>query len=143
MLKKRPRTPPAATEGNMEIDTLIGPKAEFKGELAFSGVLRIDGRFEGTITAHEDATLIVSETAKIKGEVHVPNLRLHGTIEGNVRAANSVLVGAKGVLIGDLEYRTLAIEEGASINGRCTRIQPEPAKKPQAKPAAKPEPSAA
>jgi len=114
----------------MQIDTLIGAKARFVGDLVFEGTLRLDGVFEGTIRAEGDAMLIVSETAKIKGDIDVPHLRLHGQVVGNVRAVRSVLVGAKGRLTGDLEYAKLAIEEGASINGRCVRLSEEKAQQP-------------
>ncbi len=105
------------------IDTLIGAHARFNGELDFEGTVRIDGSFEGNIRSSQDGTLIVSESAEIRGEVDVPNLLLHGTIRGNVRASKSIQVGPKGMLNGDLQYATLSLAEGAAINGRCTRIE--------------------
>ncbi len=127
----------------MEIDTLIGPKARFVGDLVFEGTLRIDGTLEGTIKAGNDAQLILSESARVKGEIEVPNVKIHGTIEGNVRAAKSLVIGATGRVTGDLEYVQLSIQEGASVNGRCVRIQPEQAKAPKAEGRVRPEPKAA
>ncbi len=104
------------------IDTLIGVHSVFTGDLSFEGAVRIDGRFEGNIHSEKDGTLIVSEGAFIKGEVHVPNLVLHGDINGDVFASHNLKVGAKGVLNGDVEYKVITLAEGAAINGRCTRI---------------------
>ncbi len=104
------------------IDTLIGVHSVFTGNLSFEGAVRIDGRFEGNIQSEKDGTLIVSEGAFIKGEVNVPNLVLHGDINGNVCASHSLKVGVKGVLNGDVEYKVITLEEGSAINGRCTRI---------------------
>ncbi len=118
------RSKPVAT-GGTHIDTLIGAQARFKGELTFEGTVRIDGQFEGNIRSSQDGTLIVSESAQIQGEVNVPNLMLHGTIRGNVRASKSITIGPKGRLNGDLEYTRLSLAEGASVNGRCTRIDDE------------------
>ena len=104
------------------IDTLIGIHSVFNGDLSFEGAVRIDGRFEGNIHSEKDGTLIVSEGAMIKGEVDVPNLVLHGDINGNVRANHSLKIGAKGVLNGDVEYTVITLAEGSAINGRCARI---------------------
>ncbi len=104
------------------IDTLIGERAHFHGDLDFEGAIRIDGKFEGNIRSHEDGTLVVSETALVVGEVDVPRLILHGAIRGNVRAGRSLQISATGRLDGDVEYTTMMLAEGAAINGRCNRI---------------------
>ena len=104
------------------IDTLIGIHSVFTGDLSFEGAVRIDGRFEGNIHSEKDGTLIVSEGAFIKGEVNVPNLVLHGDVNGDVRASHSLKIGEKGVLNGDVEYRVITLAEGSAINGRCARI---------------------
>ena len=104
------------------IDTLIGVHSVFTGNLSFEGAVRIDGRFEGNIQSEKDGTLIVSEGAFIKGEVNVPNLVLHGDINGNVHASQNLKIGVKGVLNGDVEYKVITLSEGSAINGRCARI---------------------
>ena len=109
------------------IETIIGQHARFTGELEFEGAVRIDGHFKGDIRSSNGGTLIVSEVAEITGEVDVPNLVLHGTINGNVRASESLKMSATGKLIGDVEYQVISLSEGASINGRCSRIDRKPA----------------
>jgi len=133
------RAKPAASTGT-HIDTLIGAQARLKGELTFEGTVRIDGQFEGNIHSTQDGTLIVSESAQIQGEVDVPNLMLHGTIRGNVRAGKSIAIGPKGRLTGDLEYVRLSLAEGGSVNGRCTRIDETAARKEPAQKKATAEP---
>jgi len=107
---------------NNNIETIIGQHANFTGELEFEGAVRIDGHFEGNIRARNGAVLIVSEVAEIIGEVHVPNLVLHGTVRGNVYASESLKITATGKLTGDVEYHVISLSEGASVNGRCNRI---------------------
>jgi len=108
---------------NQHIDTLIGEHSHFNGELNFEGAVRIDGKFEGNIRSSNDGTLIVSESAEITGEVDVPNLLLHGTVRGNVRATNSLKISPTGKLNGDVEYSMVSLSEGAAVNGRCNRIE--------------------
>jgi len=113
----------STTVDNSNIQTIIGQHASFKGELTFEGAVRIDGNFEGNIRSRNGGTLIVSEVAVITGEVDVPNLVLHGSVNGNVRTTESLKMTATGKLRGDVEYHVISLSEGASINGRCNRIE--------------------
>jgi len=122
MFSKKEQKQVKPMKETQHIDTLIGVHSVFTGNLSFEGAVRIDGRFEGNIQSEKDGTLIVSEGAFIKGEVNVPNLVLHGDINGNVCASHSLKIGVKGVLNGDVEYKVITLEEGSAINGRCTRI---------------------
>jgi len=117
---------------SQHIDTLIGAHSSFKGELHFEGAVRIDGRFEGNIRSAKEGTLIVSQGAEITGEIHVPNLILHGTVRGNVHAGRSLKLGESGCINGDVEYRVITLAEGAAVNGKCSRISDKVA--PQAVP---------
>lgn len=122
MFSKKEQKKVVAMKEPQHIDTLIGIHSVFTGDLSFEGAVRIDGRFEGNIHSVKDGTLIVSEGAFIKGEVNVPNLVLHGDINGDVRASHSLKIGTKGVLNGDVEYTVITLAEGSAINGRCARI---------------------
>jgi len=110
------------TVNNSNIRTIIGQGASFNGKLDFEGAVLIEGHFEGNIHSSNGGTLIVSETAQITGEVDVPNLVLHGAIHGNVRAGESLKITPTGKLTGDVEYHVISLSEGASVNGRCNRI---------------------
>ena len=133
------RKPMSSSTASPHIDTLIGAHARFKGELEFEGAVRIDGVFEGNVRASNDGTLIVSETARIEGEVDVPNLLLHGAIQGNVRASKTLTIGPTGRLNGDVEYAAFSLAEGGAVNGRCIRIDEKaPARLHAAQPAATP-----
>jgi len=118
----RKRTPPTSHTETQNIDTLIGAHSVITGELSFEGAVRIDGKFEGNIHSSQGGTLIVSEGAKIIGNVDVPSLILHGNIEGDVRATESLKLGATGCLNGDVDYKMMSLAEGSAINGRCNRI---------------------
>ena len=126
MLRKRDNTTTTTNNDHQQIDTLIGAHSVITGELSFEGAVRIDGRFEGNIRSSKGGTLIVSEGAKISGEVDVPSLVLHGIIEGNVRASENLKLGETGCLKGDLEYNVMSLAEGSAINGRCSRITDKP-----------------
>lgn len=101
------------------IDTLIGAKTELKGDILFTGGLRIDGRVKGNIIAGGDeaSTLVISEHASIQGNVTVPHLVVNGTVRGNIRATEKLELQPKAAIHGDIAYKTMEMALGASVNG--------------------------
>ena len=71
------------------IDTLIGAGTRITGDVAFSGGLRIDGEIKGNVhaTGDQSATLVISEHARIEGDVSVSHLVINGTVHGPVESS--------------------------------------------------------
>jgi len=105
------------------IDTLIGAKTEIKGDISFNGGLRIDGKIKGDVVATGDgnSTVVMSEHAVVTGNVSSPYMIVNGTIKGNVRCSERLELQAKAEVIGDVTYKTIAIEPGAVVNGNLVR----------------------
>jgi len=118
-LTKKPNEKPCNT-----IDTLIGVSTELKGDIAFSGGLRIDGKVKGNISARSDdnSTLVLSENALVTGDVVVPHMIVNGKIKGNVTSAERLELQAKAEINGNVSYKVLEIAAGAQVNGVITRI---------------------
>lgn len=112
------------------IDTLVGARTELKGDLTFSGGLRIDGKLKGNVTAKSEgnSTLILSENAVIIGNVTVPHMIINGTIKGTVRATERIELQPKAEVAGDVYYKVLEVAQGAVINGNLVRDPVEPGK---------------
>lgn len=117
------------------IDTLIGAKTEIKGDVIFTGGLRIDGRVKGNIVAggSEASTLVISEQASIHGNVTVPHLIVNGTVTGNVRATERLELQPKAAIRGDITYKTMEMVLGASVNGSLVHEAAENATAPKLK----------
>lgn len=106
------------------IDTLIGLKTDLKGDISFSGGLRIDGKVKGNITAKPDdanSLLVLSEHAVVIGNVTVPHMVINGVIKGHVRASERIELQSKADITGDVTYKLLEMALGASINGSLIR----------------------
>ncbi|MHB8348370.1 MAG: bactofilin family protein [Acidiferrobacterales bacterium] len=105
------------------IDTLVGARTELKGDIVFSGGLRVDGKVRGNITSsgEENSTLVLSENGMITGDVTVPHMILNGKVVGNVHASGRIEVQPKAEITGDLIYKVLEIAAGAVINGSLKR----------------------
>ena len=117
-LSKSPNEKPCNT-----IDTLVGARTELKGDLTFSGGLRIDGKLKGNVMARGDgnSTLILSENALIIGNVTVPHIIANGTIKGTVRASERIELQPKAEVAGDIYYKVMEVALGAVINGNMIR----------------------
>jgi len=106
------------------IDTLIGVNTEIKGDINFTGGLRIDGKVNGNIFAAPGdggSTLVLSEHAVVTGNVKVPHLVINGTIRGNVEAPESIELQPQAEIVGDVHYRMIEMALGASVNGNLVR----------------------
>lgn len=105
------------------IDTLIGVKTDIKGDITFSGGLRIDGKIVGNITSQNDSrsTLILSEHAEVTGNVRVPHMIVNGRIKGNVHSVGRIELQQNAEIEGDLRYKVIEMALGASINGNLIR----------------------
>jgi cytoskeletal protein CcmA (bactofilin family) len=102
------------------IDSLIGAGTTVEGNITFTGGLRIDGHVRGNVFAADDkpGTLVLSEQARIEGEVRVSHIVVNGTVVGPVHAADYAELQAKANVTGDVYYRTLEMQHGAVVQGR-------------------------
>jgi cytoskeletal protein CcmA (bactofilin family) len=107
-----------------EIDTLVGMSARIEGNVSFSGGLRIDGEVRGNVIAVDgaDSLLIVSEHARIEGEVRCANMVVNGHICGPVVASELLEVQPKGSIVGNVHYKRIELHGGASVSGQMTPL---------------------
>ena len=116
------------------IDSLIGEGTTVEGNVIFSGGLRVDGRVKGNVQTSDDqpSTLVLSERARIEGEIRVSHAVVNGTVVGPVFAAEYAELQAKSNVTGDVHYRTLEIQLGAVVQGRLVHQQESSAPKAMA-----------
>ncbi|NMM27209.1 MAG: polymer-forming cytoskeletal protein [Glaciimonas sp.] len=108
------------------IDCLIGVTTTIEGDVHFTGGLRIDGKINGDVIAEPGAVsmLVVSELARITGEVRAAHLVINGEIIGAVHSAELLELQPKARITGDVFYKTLEMHGGALVAGRLTHGQP-------------------
>lgn len=110
----------APSKPQNRIDSLVGAGTVVKGDITFTGGLRIDGRVHGNVHAVDEGptTLVLSEAAQVEGEIRVSHVVINGTVVGPVHAAEYVELQAKANVTGDVHYKTLEIQLGAVVQGR-------------------------
>src|SRR5262245_58553711 len=86
------------------------------GELEFTGTLRIDGNFDGSISTAD--TLIIGEHALVHADIKVGDIEIHGQVNGRIEAKRRVEITASGRVRGDLQTPVLSVSPGGVLDGR-------------------------
>jgi cytoskeletal protein CcmA (bactofilin family) len=113
MFRKQPSKP------QNRIDSLIGAGTKIEGNVQFIGGLRVDGEIIGNVTAvtEQPSTLVLSEQARIDGEIRVSHLVVNGEINGPVYATEFLELQSHSKVKGDVHYNTLEMHLGAIVEG--------------------------
>ena len=119
MIKFRPRS--AEPEADPVSTTVLGVGANFRGTLMVTGVLRIDGEFEGDILNCE--RLEIGEHGIMRSDVEVKDALVLGRVVGNIRALDRLEIKAGARVEGDVTAMSVIIEPGAFYTGRCTMLE--------------------
>ena len=106
------------------IDSLIGSGTKVSGDVKFTGGLRVDGEICGSVIAEpgKASTLVLSEQARVNGEIRVTHLVLNGTVAGPIEASEYLELQSKAKVTGDVTYKTLEIQLGAIVEGKLAHI---------------------
>jgi len=118
MLERKPKEA-KVTEAleRREVNAFMGAETFFEGKLTYTGAVRLDGRFKGVIRS--DDTLIVGETGRIEGELHVGITIIQGEVVGNVYGKERVELHHPGRMIGNITAPVVIMDEGAVFEGNC------------------------
>ncbi len=103
---------------DQEFTTVLGPDVSIKGELSFEKAVRLQGKFEGEVRT--GGMLHVDREASMTGDVKAGNVRVDGTVRGNLSANGRIELKESSDYEGDLTAAKLVVEEGAVFKGHVT-----------------------
>jgi cytoskeletal protein CcmA (bactofilin family) len=115
-----------------EVRVSLGPDAEVTGKLSFETATRIEGKLHGEVRATD--LLVVGADAVVQATVHAAKLVVLGEVRGQVQGATRVEICAGGKLFGDIETKSLVVQEGATFEGRSRMGQSVESKNGRAEP---------
>ena len=103
----------------------LGSQTEFAGKLSFSGIVHLDGHFEGEIISR--GTLVVGSDSIVHAEIHSNILKVSGEVHGDLTATEKIELFPPAKVFGHLKTPSLVIEEGVIFEGTCSMasFQPE------------------
>ncbi|MFY2762824.1 bactofilin family protein [Arenimonas sp. MALMAid1274] len=106
--------------GGHAVETLIGPHAVIRGDIAFSGGLYVEGTIHGKVTAEDGtaAVITIADNGHIEGEVRAPVVVINGRMTGDVHAGERIELAAHARVSGNVHYKVVEMAAGAVITGR-------------------------
>lgn len=100
----------------------IGPTIFVKGQLLAAEDIHIAGRVEGDIQLQEHV-LTVQPTADLSAGVVAKSVVIQGAVRGDIVAVHSIALQQSASVAGKLAAPRIAINEGASFNGKVETTQ--------------------
>ncbi|MCF7908366.1 MAG: polymer-forming cytoskeletal protein [Candidatus Omnitrophica bacterium] len=100
-------------------DKILDVNAAMQGSLVFSDPvnLRINGRFEGSLTTK--GSLTIGSSADVKADISGEEVIVAGTVKGNIKATEGIRLTSTAKVFGDVNVSQITIEKGAVFNGKC------------------------
>lgn len=100
------------------IPSIISADLRITGDLVCSGDVQIDGWIEGNVQSRH---IVVGEGATVQGRLQAEEVRIAGLLNGDV-LADLVVLAKTAHVNGDVLHKSLAVEEGAYLQGMCRRL---------------------
>lgn len=108
------------------LSSLVAANVTVRGDILFDGGLRVDGRVEGNVIG-ADATpglLVLSDKGTIAGRVRVYDAVINGRVEGDLEVEHFLELQASAQVCGNIVYRQLQMDCGATVDGKLERREP-------------------
>lgn len=105
----------------MDGHCLITGNLQIRGDVYFSGQLRVDGRIDGKVSIFEGGKgmLIVSKGGVINGPVFATSVLADGTVNGPMDVLEKLECRPNAVIRGRVVYGSIHITDGAKIEAQC------------------------
>ena len=98
-----------------EVSGVLDRGCEFEGKLCFQGTVRIGGVFRGEIFTPD--TLVISEGARVNGQIEAGVVIISGEMNGTVRAKHRVEIHRPAIFRGDILTPSLSVDDGVIFEG--------------------------
>jgi cytoskeletal protein CcmA (bactofilin family) len=98
--------------------TIIGSNVVLTGILRDAGDIAIHGKIEGEISS--ERSVVVGETAEIKGPITGQIITVAGVVRGSIEAEQKLELLPTGKVYGSISARDLIIRSGAIFIGKST-----------------------
>lgn len=103
-------------------DTIIAQGVRVEGDFNSKGNIIIEGTVLGSVKTNNN--LHVGERAKIAASVAAKDAFVAGEVQGSVKIKEKLELSATAKIYGDIEAKTLVINAGAILNGKCAMPDP-------------------
>lgn len=108
--------------GNIQTSKNITVQGKIVGDVAADDVIMLGSATQGRIVSK--GTLTVSSDAIVLGDVKAQNINVDGKVKGNMQTNHKTVFGSNAVILGNITSASIAIKEGANIQGYVSTTMP-------------------
>ena len=109
---------PSANDGNKKLQ--IGPGITLSGEIEDCEYLYVEGTVEAALKGA--SVLEIAESGAFYGTVEIDEATIAGRFEGDLSVRGRLTIEATGSITGSVAYKELAVEAGATLDGKVTPL---------------------
>src|ERR1019366_5260478 len=95
--------------------SMISSGMKITGDLECAGVVKVDGRIDGSVTAARQELL--GRGGVVHSKVTADKVVIGGVVEGAILSAERLELHETAIVNGDIETKSIIVLEGARING--------------------------
>jgi len=106
-----------------DIHTVLPHGATFTGDMVMAESFLLKCMVTGNVTLEGDAQMVMTDTGRILGTLRASVAVVGGRVDGDV-FVDRLIVRGSGMINGNVHYSSIAMEEGAIVNGQLTYIVP-------------------
>jgi cytoskeletal protein CcmA (bactofilin family) len=100
-----------------EAETIIGPSVKIEGDFKSNGNVTVAGVVVGKLVTTQN--LRIEEKAKVSADVEAKEAIIAGEVNGPIKIKGHLEILSTAKINGDIHTKSIAIEQGAQINGHC------------------------
>lgn len=107
-----------------KFSSLLSGNVSLVGDLQFQDGLKILGTVKGNVSHKPGAAslLALSAEGRIEGNVSSYDALIDGTIIGDLYVEHLLELHSNARVVGNIRYRQLSMENGATVDGKLTRL---------------------
>lgn len=99
--------------------TVLGKGTVFEStKLVSKESIQISGKFIGDMEV--EGSVVVASEGLVRGNIKAIFVLVAGEVEGNIEATEQVHLATTAKVKGDVSYKSIVIDEGATIHGQLT-----------------------
>ena len=112
-LRSDPPVPAAARKAESSV---VGPSILIQGDMTGDEDLVVQGRIEGSISLKKNL-VTVGKDGRVNATVNAQIIRVEGTVEGELRGREQVIVSRSGNVNGNIVAPRVTLEDGCRFKG--------------------------
>ncbi|MBD9632093.1 MULTISPECIES: bactofilin family protein [Pseudomonadaceae] len=107
-----------------KFSSLLSGNVALVGDIQFEDGLKVLGTVKGNVIHKPGAAslLALSAEGRIEGNVSSYDALIDGTIVGDLYVEHLLELHSNARVMGNIQYRQLSMENGATVDGKLTRV---------------------